>query len=151
MTPPIPLSYPKMIHYPLDPARHYSHKLIPSFIHSSKPLLIGSDVGMQLDELMIFGKEYANPEQILDEEDEMILNETIMNVSYKNSATEKASNAKKQWFSPVEPLNKFINLIFYLLKLSLNWCALFCKFIKFQIGSEFGFSDFRNICQNISN
>ena len=96
MTPPVPLSYPKLIHYPLDPARHYSHRFIPSFIHESKPLLVGSDVGMQLDELMIFAKEYSNTDQIMDEEDEMILNETIMNVSFKNSAKSQVTNAKKE-------------------------------------------------------
>ena len=56
MTPPVPLSYPKIIHYPLDGARHYGHKFSPSFIHQSKPLLIGSDVGMELDELILFAK-----------------------------------------------------------------------------------------------
>lgn len=85
MTPPVPLAYPKIIHYPLDGARHYGHKFTPSFIHQSKPLLIGSDVGMELDELILFAKDHQRQNQILDEEDEMLLNETIMNVSYKSA------------------------------------------------------------------
>jgi hypothetical protein len=42
----MPLPYPKMVHYPLDGARHYGHKFNPSFIQNSKPLLIGADIGM---------------------------------------------------------------------------------------------------------
>ena len=43
-----------MIHYQLDSSRHYAHKFNPSFIFNSKPLLIGADIGMDLDELVLF-------------------------------------------------------------------------------------------------
>ncbi len=59
---------------------------------------------------MIFAKEYCNLDQIMDEEDEMILNETIMNVSYNNSAKKQGdqlANAKKEeWVKFVWTLKK---------------------------------------------
>lgn len=62
MTPPSPLPYPKLFYYSLDPARHHQHRFSPAFIHASKPLLIGSDVGLPVDELVMFAKEYNNSE-----------------------------------------------------------------------------------------
>lgn len=59
MTPPEPLSYPKMLPYPLDNSRHYSHKFPASFFQNCKPLLIGCDVGMPVDELILFANEYS--------------------------------------------------------------------------------------------
>lgn len=68
MTPPPPVPYPKLYHYSLDPARHYTHRLLPSFLINSKPLLIPCDIGLPLEELILFHKQYnqseSNPGQL---------------------------------------------------------------------------------------
>jgi hypothetical protein len=65
MTPPSPLPYPKLFYYSLDPARHYHHRFSPAYINSAKPLLIGSDLGLPVDELVLFTKEYNSSEVLL--------------------------------------------------------------------------------------
>ena len=62
MTPPSPLPYPKLYHYSLDPTRHYQHRFSPAAIASSKPLLIGADIGLPVDELVFYTKDYNNNE-----------------------------------------------------------------------------------------
>lgn len=62
MTPPAPTAYPKLLHYSLELSRYYQHKLQPSFITASKPLLIGCDVGIPIEELILFTKDYSNLE-----------------------------------------------------------------------------------------
>lgn len=62
MTPPSPLPYPKLYYYSLDPARHYQHRVSPACINAAKPLLIGADVGLPVDELIFFAKDYNSTE-----------------------------------------------------------------------------------------
>ena len=90
MTPPPPLPFPKLYYYSLDPARHYHHRFTPAFISSTKPLLIGADLGLPVDELILFSKDYNSTEVcfdrfqgILDEEDEALIKETLMDVGNK--------------------------------------------------------------------
>jgi hypothetical protein len=65
MTPPPPFPFPKLFHYSLDPSRHYQHKFTSSFLTSLKPLTIGCDVGLPVDELIIFSQQYNNSEVFL--------------------------------------------------------------------------------------
>jgi hypothetical protein len=62
MTPPPPLPFPKLYHYALEPSRHYQHKFSSAFLNSLKPLTIGCDVGLPVDELILYSKEYNNPD-----------------------------------------------------------------------------------------
>jgi hypothetical protein len=56
MTPPPPLPFPKLYHYALEPSRHYQHKYSSSFLNSLKPLTIGCDIGLPVDELILYSK-----------------------------------------------------------------------------------------------
>ncbi|MCB0371087.1 MAG: hypothetical protein KDD45_17125 [Bdellovibrionales bacterium] len=60
MTPPSPLPYPKLYYYSLDPARNFQHRFSPACIAAAKPLLIGADIGLPVDELVFYSKEYSN-------------------------------------------------------------------------------------------
>ena len=62
MTPPSPLPYPKLYYYSLDPSRHYQHRFSSTFISSTKPLLIGADLGVPVDEMVFFAKDYNDSE-----------------------------------------------------------------------------------------
>lgn len=75
VTPPAPTAYAKSYRIALDPARHYSHKILPSFIASSKPLLTTCDIGLPIEELVLYGKDYENQEGELDPEDEILVRE----------------------------------------------------------------------------
>ena len=65
LTPPAPLPFPKMYYYSLDPARHHQHRFTASFYSNTKPLLIGCDVGLPVDELIVMTKEYNRNDVIL--------------------------------------------------------------------------------------
>ena len=58
LTPPPPLPFPKLYYYSLDPTRHYHHRFTAAYVANTKPLLIGSDLGLPVDELILFSKEY---------------------------------------------------------------------------------------------
>ena len=57
-TPPKPTAHAKQFRITLDPARHFTHKIMPSFIADSKPLLTRCDVGLPFEELIINFNEY---------------------------------------------------------------------------------------------
>lgn len=56
MTPPHPYPFPKLLHCSLDPSRHYQYKFISTYLTSVKPLTLGCDVGLPVDELIIFSR-----------------------------------------------------------------------------------------------
>jgi hypothetical protein len=66
LTPPPPLPFPKLYYYSLDPTRHYHHRFTAAYMSNTKPLLIGSDLGLPVDELILFSKEYNSTEVLLD-------------------------------------------------------------------------------------
>ena len=46
--PPEPTPHPKTFKISLSPARHYAHRITPSFLNASKPLLTRCDVGLPI-------------------------------------------------------------------------------------------------------
>lgn len=56
--PPKPTSHMKLFKVPLDPNRHISHRITPSFIADSKPLLTRCDVGVPIEDLIVNYNEY---------------------------------------------------------------------------------------------
>lgn len=51
--PPKPTSHLKLFKISLDPNRHVTHKITPSFIADSKPLLTRCDVGVPVEDLIV--------------------------------------------------------------------------------------------------
>ena len=69
LTPPPPTAYPKAYRIALDPTRHYTHKVLPSFLASSKPLLTHADIGLPVEEMVLYSAHYQNDEGELHPDD----------------------------------------------------------------------------------
>jgi len=58
VTPPPAQAAPKAMYYPLEPGRHYKHEYSSLFLSQLKPLLIPCDMGIPVEEMILYSKEY---------------------------------------------------------------------------------------------
>lgn len=58
VTPPPAQAAPKAVFYPLEQGRHYKHEYSSLFLVQTKPLLIPCDMGIPVEELILYSKEY---------------------------------------------------------------------------------------------